>query len=253
MATKTNPETIRCGNSHILFDATVLAQPADDIFSLDWLERHGSVQSTGSGRGESWFINLEAPELTSRQWVLRHYLRGGMIARFNRDLYLAWQAEHSRAWKEWRLLHHMYTLGLPVPRPVAARASWPAGRCSGLHRADILLERIPRCSNLSSLLQQQALPAALWQDIGRCLKKFHNHDISHADLNANNILINDSQKIYLIDFDRCRVTTNERLKAGNLPRLRRSLLKLQGLHPGYHFTEHNWQSLLAGYADNTSA
>jgi 3-deoxy-D-manno-octulosonic acid kinase len=252
MASRTNPQTIRFGNSHILFDANQLANPDDHFFNIHWLKLHSTLQSTGSGRGESWFIELDSPEQPVRQWVLRHYLRGGMVARLNRDLYLAWQAEHSRAWKEWRLLHYMYTLDLPVPRPIAARAVWPAGRVCGLHRTDILLERIPQCSNLSSLLQQQALSETLWHHIGQCLKTFHLHDIYHADLNANNILIDAQQKIYLIDFDKCRITGDAQLKAGNLLRLHRSLLKLQGLHSPYYFTEQDWQFLLAGYNDSKS-
>lgn len=253
MAVKSHPATLVCGNSHILFDANLLTKPDDHLFSNDWLNQHGILKSTGSGRGESWFIDIEYPAQQSRQWVLRHYLRGGLVAKLNRDMYLGWQAEHSRAWKEWRLLHHMHTLDLPVPRPLAARARWPAGRLSGLYQADLLLERIPHCSNLSSLLEQQALSETLWRNIGHCLKTFHQHDISHADLNANNILIDTQQKIYLIDFDRCRITRDAQLKAGNLPRLHRSLLKLQGLHATYHFTEQDWQHLLAGYNDSTSS
>lgn len=253
MPASTLPKIIRCGNSHILFDATLIAKPDDHLFNIDWLNRHHALQSTESGRGESWFIDFKNPGQQNQQWVLRHYLRGGMVAKFNRDLYLAWQAEQSRAWKEWRLLHYMHSLKLPVPRPVAARAHWPAGRMVGLHRADILLERIPQCSNLSSLLQQRALPETIWRAIGQCVQTFHRHDIYHADLNANNILIDSQEKIYLIDFDRCRITSNMQLKAGNLPRLKRSLQKLQGLHPVYHFTEQNWQILLAGYSANSAA
>jgi 3-deoxy-D-manno-octulosonic acid kinase len=253
MSASTNPEIIRCGNSLILFDTTLLAKPDDHLFNIDWLNRHHALQPTESGRGESWFIDFKNPGQQNQHWVLRHYLRGGMVAKFNHDLYLAWQAEQTRGWKEWRLLHHMHALSLPVPRPVAARAHWPAGLMLGLHRADILLERIPQCSNLSSLLQQRTLSETVWRDIGQCLKIFHTHDIYHADLNANNILIDPQEKIYLIDFDRCRITSNTELKASNLPRLKRSLQKLQGLHPVYHFTEQNWQVLLAGYSANSPA
>ena len=252
MTASTTPEIIRCDNSLILFDATLLTKPDDQLFNLDWLNQHHALQPTESGRGESWFIDFKNPGQENQQWVLRHYLRGGMVAKFNHDLYLAWQPEQSRAWKEWLLLHHMRTLNLPVPRPVAARAHWPAGRMLGLHRADILLERIPQCRNLSSLLQQQPLPETVWRAIGQCVESFHSHDIYHADLNANNILIDAHEKIYLIDFDRCRISSNTQLKAGNLLRLKRSLLKLQGLHPIYNFTEQNWQFLLAGYNDSKS-
>lgn len=253
MTSRTSPQIIHSANSYILFDAERVTKPDNNLFNTDWLKQHASIQTTTSGRGESWFIDYTDADQQPRHWVLRHYLRGGMVAKFNRDFYFAWQAEQTRAWKEWRLLHHMRTLRLPVPQPVAARAHWPAGQFTGLYRTDILLEKIPQCSTLSSLLQQQTLANELWHSIGHCLKAFHIHDIYHADLNANNILIDAQQKIYLIDFDRCRISRNAQLIAGNLPRLQRSLVKLQGLHPVFHFTEQNWLALLSGYADNSSA
>lgn len=253
MTSQTTPKTLRCGNSQILFDAERLQTPDENLFSTDWLKQHASIQPTTSGRGESWFVEFKQADTQTGYWVLRHYLRGGMVAKFNRDLYLAWQAEQTRAWKEWRLLSHMRTLGLPVPQPVAALAHWPAGCISGLYRADILLEKIPHCHTLSNLLQQQSLPEELWYNIGQCLKTFHTHDIYHADLNANNILIDAQQKIHLIDFDRCRISTNKHLIASNLPRLQRSLLKLQGLHPVFNFTNQNWLALLSGYAESSAS
>lgn len=253
MTAKTNPQRTRCGGSHILYDAELLAKPDSNLFNANWLQQHATITPTASGRGESWFIALKNEAGQNRQWVLRHYRRGGMVAKFNQDLYAGWCADQTRSWKEWRLLQHLHTLGLPVPRPVAASAYWPAGQITGLYRADILLEKIPQCSTLGKLLQQQPLAADLWRNIGQCLKTFHTHNIYHADLNANNILIDSQHKIYLIDFDRCHITGNKKLIASNLPRLQRSLYKLQGLYPVFNFTEQNWEILLAGYADSTSA
>lgn len=253
MTLKTNPEIIRSGSSFILHDAALLAEPDDCVFSTGWLQQHAIIESTTSGRGESWFVSYGNESGQNLQWVLRHYRRGGMVAKFNRDLYAGWCAEQTRSWKEWRLLHYMHTLGLPVPRPVAARAHWPFGKITGLYRADILLEKIPQSSTLGKLLQQQSLPPDLWRNIGKCLKLFHAHHIYHADLNASNILIDLHQRIYLIDFDRCRITGSNQLKAGNLQRLQRSLHKLQNLNSEFNFTEQDWQMLLHGYADSTSA
>lgn len=253
MTSETHPEIVRCNSHHILFDAALMTKPDVQLFNTQWLQQHASIAATSSGRGESWFVSLKNEAGQNMEWVLRHYRRGGMVARFNRDLYAGWCAEQTRSWKEWRLLHHLHTLGLPVPRPVAAHACWPLGQISGLYRTDILLEKIPQCSTLGALLQQQPMAADLWRNIGKCLKTFHTHHVYHADLNANNILIDAQQKIYLIDFDRCRVTNNKNLIASNLPRLQRSLFKLQNLHSTFHFSGQDWNMLLAGYADSTSA
>jgi len=247
MTSSSHPTIIQSGHCHVLYDAALLAQPEDELFSPAWLQVHARIQRIGSGgRGEAWFV-----EHQQQHWILRHYLRGGMVARFNHDLYPGWHPESTRAWREWRLLHHMYDLGLPVPRPVAARACWPGSRFIGLYRADILLERIANTHTLAHHLCSGALDASVWRCIGQCLQQFHRHDIYHADLNANNILLDEKNKSYLIDFDRGRVCADAKIKRQNLSRLQRSLRKLQGLHTGFHFSDADWSALLQGYEDKT--
>ena len=53
--------------------------------------------------------------------VLRHFHRGGLVGRLNRDLYLRVGAPRCRAFREFDLLADMHVQGLPVPLPVAAR------------------------------------------------------------------------------------------------------------------------------------
>lgn len=246
MTSTPDPDSVQDGNCRILYDASLLAKPDNSLFSPDWLQAHAQVQRIGSGRGDAWFVDYQ-----QHQWILRHYLRGGQIARLNHDLYLGWNFETTRAWQEWRLLHHMHTLGLPVPRPVAARACWPGSRFIGLYRADILLERIANTHTLAHRLRSGALDTSVWRRIGQCLKQFHQHDIYHADLNANNILLDEQDRIYLIDFDRGRICRDEKSKRANVLRLHRSLRKLQGLHAAFFFNNNDWASLLQAYADKT--
>jgi len=80
------------------------------------------------------------------------------------------------------------------------------------------------------------------------IRCFHHHGVWHADLNANNILIDTETRLYLIDFDRGRLRQPSRQwQQANLDRLKRSLLKLQSHAESFYFAESDWQTLLAGY------
>jgi len=209
-----------------------------------------SEQITLSGRGQAWFI-----EMPDQSMVLRSYQRGGLISKFNQQTYIGWSAENSRAYKEWRLLLHLTQLGLPVPRPIAASfCRWPF-RFIPLYRAHILLQRIPNVQTLDHLLAKSTVGAEVWKRVGACIRQFHDQGVYHADLNANNILLDSQQTVYLIDFDKSEIRQDKQSvspqktqwKLDNLQRLKRSLLKQQGLHEGYNFNELNWNALMAAY------
>src|SRR4029453_11025308 len=55
------------------------------------------------------------------RWVLRHYRRGGLIAKLSQDSYLWTGAARTRSFAEWRLLAELRRRGLRVPAPIAAR------------------------------------------------------------------------------------------------------------------------------------
>jgi 3-deoxy-D-manno-octulosonic acid kinase len=250
---------IQQNKAHILYDACVISTPSEDLFNPQWLVQqtkqkieikpvaHESndamgLQPMSMGRGAAWFVDYD-----KQQWVLRHYRRGGMLARWNKQLYLGVSLEATRAWQEWRLLNSLYALDLPVPQPVAAWVTWPYGRWSGLYKAAILINRIPHAMTLAEKCQRQNVSVEIWRSVGQCIRMFHNHNVYHADLNANNILFDQNDKVYLIDFDKGCIKSNGMWKAENLNRLHRSLLKLQGMYAGFGFLEKDWGVLLDVY------
>jgi len=218
----------------ILYNAGIVKDPGAELFEpAYWLEQQGTTQAVG-GRGGVLFIRDG-----ERHWVLRHYKRGGLVGRLLTDQYLFMGAESTRCFREWRLLAHMHALGLPVPIPVAARYK----RSGLIYRADLLTVEIPGAQTLAQRLEQFSLDASMWQLIGITLARFHAIGVHHADLNANNIVIDAGDVVHVLDFDRGRVRqVNNGWIDDVLDRLLRSLNKLQ-VRRGLHFTLQDWQAL----------
>ncbi len=224
----------------IWHDQDLLPQAGPESFAVDhWRALGAAVTGSAGGRSTAWFIEHDGLAL-----LLRHYYRGGFIARFNRDLFLGRRVARSRAMREFSLLRQMRELGLPVPRPVAARML----PCLGLwYRADIIVETVPDSSDLFRILCQQALPAEQWREVGRIIRQVHDAGVWHADLNCHNILLDAAGAVWIVDFDRCEFRDQGPWREANLARLRRSLLKESGKHAPFHWDNDDWESLLAGY------
>ena len=134
-------------------------------------------------------------------------------------------------------------LGLPVPRPVAA-----AWRRDGLwYRADLVTQRIPSATPLSSRLAQRE--EVDWRGIGAMLWSFHAAGACHADLNAHNIMLDAAGALWLLDFDRGRFRDAGSWREKNLARLERSLRKIARDPDAPPFSSAGWGMLLAGYAE----
>lgn len=210
------------GDAAIVFDRARLPQAGYELFDPQgWGDRARPVGERG-GRGCAWFVQAAFGEA-----VLRHYRRGGLVARINRDRYLWRGADRTRSFLEFRLLADLHGRGLPVPAPIAA-----GYRRQGLcYRADILVQRIPGTRSLAELLRE-GVEVPPWEAVGRMLARFHRAGVCHADLNAHNILVDDRGDVWLIDFDRGRLRAPAvGWRTANLYRLQRSLLKLRGAHP----------------------
>lgn len=230
----------RADKDVIVYDPREIENPEVDHFRPATWAQYGLLKPTGAGRGASWFIQRKPQP----DWVLRHYLRGGLPGRFIRDRYL-WLGESlSRPFAEWRLLFEMYyELELPVPRPVAGLVE----RFGVLYGGAILTERLAGTS-LSAVLAQDGLDAEIWRAIGHCLARFHGAGIAHADLNAHNILIAGDGSVSLLDFDRGHRRSPGPWRWFNIRRLARSLEKILGAR-WPEIRAAGWQQLLKAYED----
>jgi len=203
----------------------------------DWWLANGARMHSVTGR--AGVLMLERGHET---WVYRHYHRGGLVAKLCYDEYLWTGAERSRPVREWHVLDRLTRLGLPAPRPVAARAV----RSGPIYRADILTVLLPDTVPLSSRLGALWTDSRLWSAIGVMVAGFHRAGCDHPDLTAHNILIDSGRRPFLVDFDNARMRNPGGWQRAGMERLQRSLRKVS-LETGTRFDESAWETLDAAY------
>ena len=229
---------IEAGDAVMLYDpshGSNLSQGA----TLQWFE-----PVYWQSRGSTLFI-----ETNGIAWALRHYHRGGLLARWLGDRYFDRGESTSRPIEEFHLTRRLRHLGLPVPAVVAARYV----RSGRFYRGDLITERIADVRTLAMRITALDLHDEDWYSIGQLVARFHRVGLDHADLTAHNILHGADGRWWMIDFDRGRIRKRGLWCDANLVRLRRSILKVGDSLPERPFDERDWAHLLSGYRDTLSA
>lgn len=226
----------------IAFDKSRLDSPGVEIFSPEFWENRGALCGAATGRGSAWFIDAPFGAV-----VLRQYLRGGWVAKLVRQSYVFTTVARSRPMREFDVLAKLFEQNLPVPRPLAALCEHHGLLAAG----SIITARIPGARTLVEFFPGNPtglVPGAgFWEDVGRCIRRFHDAGVWHADLNARNILLDEDLRVHLIDFDRARYTPGTAVDGKrNLERLKRSLDKLWPA-TGVEELRAAWLQLRSGY------
>ena len=235
------PQTAFVGRDSLLFDAGLPEPARPDWFEQAHWQHAGAVALETAGRGSVLVVSFG-----KQRWVLRHYHRGGFVARFIEDHYLWLGLERTRAFREWRLLRALHDAGLPVPNPIAARVH----RTGPIYTADIITTYIPDTRKLSAYLAEDTAPRECWRRIGRMVRAVHDRGVDHPDLTAHNILLDASGGVFLVDFDNAHVRPPGAWQRDGIERLQRSLRKV-ALQTGTEFDAGTWSELVAGYAQGT--
>lgn len=204
--------------NYIIQDTDLSTEIGDEWFNVDWLSQNNLITGHATGRATAYFV-----QHFSHNLVLRHYMRGGLMAQFSKDKYLWTGLKNSRPWKEWNLTNSLYQQGLPVPRPIAAQVI----RNGIFYQGNILTQKIAHSHSFHEIITSGRQSEELNYKIGGTIRKFHDINLYHSDLNVNNILISNTNDIFLIDFDKCRYRNGDKWKDNNLDRLNRSITKTE--------------------------
>ncbi|MGN2671773.1 3-deoxy-D-manno-octulosonic acid kinase [Aliivibrio fischeri] len=227
-------KTIRNKKQIIWYDDSLLGDSPEQCCDPDYWQQQNKVIGSAQGRGTTWFVALDKMDA-----ALRHYRRGGLFGKIIKDHYIFIGWEKSRSYQEFQLLKTLKEAGVNVPKPIAARTI----KRTFCYQADLLSEKIPNAQDLVSILQEKPLSKEMYQKIGNEIRKMHAAQVNHTDLNIHNILIDDNDKVWIIDFDKCyQQKGDDDWKKGNWDRLKRSFVK-EVTKRNIHWSEEEWASL----------
>ena len=236
-------QLIQVGKCHVLHDEDAVGSLEQRHFDPSYWRDKAEYEEVFGGRGGSIKINLGG-----KPAILRQYLRGGMVTRLSTNRYLWLGKSRTRAWREWSVLKLAIETGMPVPTPLGACVC----KDGLLYRAAIITAYIDNSETLAHRIAHSALGQKSWRQLGMLLKRFQERGFRHADLNANNLLIDQQDKFYIIDFDKARMMKNlDNWQWSPLRRLQRSLEKIDRQHKLY-YRPTDWQALIDGYQTTTS-
>ncbi len=164
----------------MLYDASRAGNLTADWFDPRYWRGAGEIEGAARGRGAAFSSAAGEPA-----WVLRHYRRGGLMARLSRDRYWWHGEERTRPFAEWQLTYRCTAPGCRCrrrsPRAIAATASGIAATSSP--------SACRRVARWPSACAPGRCRCCTWIAIGRCIRRFHDSGVCHADLNAHNILL----------------------------------------------------------------
>ena len=214
---------------HLLFDIDNIKKTAKDIY-------------IAGGRGSSFLYTTDHNE----KLVYRHYMRGGLVGRFIKDLFFLWAKDSHRAYNEMLLLDFMQSKALPVPKALISRER----RYFCFIKQDLIQEQIDRTQNLCQILSVRSLSKRNYEDIVKTIIRLYKANVVHTDLNIKNILIDDKDMVYIIDFDKCFIKNNiDKNDLNNMfMRLLRSFDKEHNLHMNnFYYDKDMFKSLVLSY------
>ncbi|WP_105167113.1 3-deoxy-D-manno-octulosonic acid kinase [Pseudoalteromonas sp. T1lg23B] len=231
---------ITTANNQYLLTSDTCTYTVDlNWFDAQFWQAKNAIVATKEGRSTAWFFKQG-----QKVNVLKHYWRGGLIGKVLSDQYLFTGLENTRVYQEFALLCQLEKLGLPVSKPIAAKVS----RVGLVYRGDLITEAVAGAQSLCERLQARSATHLELQNVATTLARFHKAGVYHADLNINNILFDEQDEVYLIDFDRGQLKIpNAAWQQANISRLQRSFNKEAGKWPTFYFTQDDWQLLQQSY------
>lgn len=156
---------------------------------------NNSVNSALGGRTATTVTQLEGIGSV----VIKHYRRGGIIRYLIKQRYLKWGKTRSRM--EYELLQKVRSLGINAPEPVAF-----ADRGRLFYQCWLVTREIKDHQTLAQLshLNQEKVRIVL-KEVVKQVSILIKNKILHVDLHPGNVIVDNQNKVYLLDFDQARI------------------------------------------------
>ncbi|MCP3921836.1 MAG: phosphotransferase [Desulfobacterales bacterium] len=170
----------------------------DDEFAkiVEKLE-HDSLSSSEvlSGRGAVTNIDLYSGSV-----VIKSYKRGGLLRHFNKETYI--RTGIARNESEFNSLITASEIGINVPKPVAF-----IRKGSLFCRYWLIIEEIKNHQSLTKISNNdEKRTRSLMKNLMVQVGKLVENNFYHVDLHPGNILVDSSDNVYIIDFDKAHKT-----------------------------------------------
>ena len=211
-------EIIKNKNIYIQYNSNVFSNFSNKLFNIDYISKEGLIKSVMDGRGKA----LEL-EYGGKSYFLKHYIRGGFIAKISYDRYIFNSLASTRAVKEYNFLNTMNNKGLPVPKAAALQVITN----HFTYKADLITCKIENEGTLYEFVKDNKMTRALWNALSTTIEKFYQENVYHSDLNAKNIIIDKDNNFFLLDFDNSYFFYDKKLFTKSIFRLERSLKKIK--------------------------
>jgi serine/threonine protein kinase len=155
--------------------------------------------------------------------VVKHYRRGGVLACFVRRTYLT--VGKTRCQAEFEQLENARQLGISVPEPIAF-----AVKGFFFYHAWLVAREIEHAKTLAEVsLQSPERAITVMKTIINEVILLIKHGIMHIDLHPGNILIDNNERVFIVDFDKSKNYTGSEseLKIAYYKRWNRALKKYE--------------------------
>jgi tRNA A-37 threonylcarbamoyl transferase component Bud32 len=233
---------IPSGYTKIIIDKTIIIVKdkfknfiiENKLFDGKAIFEKSEINQHYKGRGNLFLLSWKGSG--KDRILVRHYFRGGVIRKFNKDIYFG---SLPRPVAELAITEKARNWGIPTSETLAVYIHKIIGN---FYRGDILSKEIPFSINLIEYLKKNSgknknlsKKIMIIKLLAELIKKMHNRNIYHGDLNLKNVLIqklsNQIPEIYIIDFDKSKILKNleYKHKLKELFRLNRSAEKFQKL------------------------
>ncbi|MCK5100542.1 MAG: hypothetical protein KAR45_20700 [Desulfobacteraceae bacterium] len=164
----------------------------DNLISLFNSQKNKKPDSILAGRNS--IIKTNISEFGSI--IIKQYARGGLIAHFNKDKYL--YSKKSRSELEYNALINAKKAEVNVPQPIAhVSKGFP------FYQAWLITKEIENAKNFAELCRDKENKAIdLLPEICANIDKLIENSIHHIDLHPGNIIIDNADKPFILDFDK---------------------------------------------------